>query len=88
MIPEINLKLETIEVKGGTTIKLTVRNIFYQGIIGKKIRTLFTWLRYHRHKTLKELGVSNKTIGNYCRQKDYRKNRLGLIYEIDYEKTK
>ena len=53
MIPEINLKLKTIEVKGGTTIKLTVRNIFYQGIIGK-IRTLVTWLRYHRHKTLKE----------------------------------
>jgi group I intron endonuclease len=37
---------------------------------------------------VKDLKISNKTIGNYCRQKDYTKNRLGLIYKIDYEKTK
>jgi len=33
------------------------------------------------------LNVSTKTIGNYCRLKN-EKNKLNIIYQIDYEKTK
>ncbi len=35
-----------------------------------------------------ELKISKKTIGNYCRNKNFKENKLGLIYKIDYEKTK
>lgn len=53
-IPEINLQLTTKVIKGGTTKKLTVRNMFYVGIIGK-IKTIFYWLIYHsKTKTFKE----------------------------------
>ena len=39
---EIDLKLETVEVKGGKTIPLTVRNVFYKGFWGK-LRTRINW---------------------------------------------
>ena len=40
---ELELKLETVEVKGGEKIKLTVRNVFYRGFIGK-LKTIWYWL--------------------------------------------
>ena len=52
-ISEINLTLKTIEVKGGQTIKMTVRNMFYVGFIGK-LKTFYFWLSLHRDKTFKE----------------------------------
>lgn len=52
-IPEINIKVTSVEVKGGKSIKMTVRNIFYRGFWGK-IRTVFTWLFYQRGVTFKE----------------------------------
>ena len=52
-IPEINIKLTSVEVKGGKTIKMTVRNMFYRGFFGK-IRTFVTWLFYMRGVTFKE----------------------------------
>lgn len=52
-IPEINIKLTSVEVKGGKTIKMTVRNMFYRGFIGK-IKAFVTWLFYMRGVTFKE----------------------------------
>lgn len=52
-IPEINLKITSVEVKGGKPIKMTVRNMFYRGFTGK-IRTFVTWLIYMRGVTFKE----------------------------------
>jgi len=54
-MPEINLKIETKEVKGGVKKQLTVRNTFYIGFIGK-IKTMWYWVITHRKKfkTFKE----------------------------------
>jgi hypothetical protein len=52
-IPEIDIKLTSVEVKGGKTIKMTVRNMFYRGFKGK-IRTFVTWLFYKRGVTFNE----------------------------------
>lgn len=52
-IPEINIKLTSVEVKGGKTIKMTVRNMFYRGFKGK-VRTFVTWLFYKRGVTFNE----------------------------------
>ena len=61
----------------------TLTKVIYQIIDDNIVKE---W--YSSEEALIELKLSNKTIGNYCRQKDYKKNRLGLIYKIDYEKTK
>jgi len=53
MKPEINIKLETVEVKGGEIIKMTVRNMFYRGFKGK-VHTFVIWLFYKRGVTFKE----------------------------------
>lgn len=49
----INLKLNTIEVKGGIRLKLTVRNVFYVGFFGK-IRTYLIWLFKKKNMTFGE----------------------------------
>lgn len=54
MIPEINLELESYIVSGSTRpLRMTVRNVFYQGFLGK-LKTIWVWLRYHRDKSFKE----------------------------------
>ena len=42
MSKEIDIKLETVEVKGGKSIPLTVRNVFYKGFWGK-LTTIVNW---------------------------------------------
>ncbi len=59
-IPKINIKLTSIEVKGGKTIKMTVRNMFYRGFKGK-VHTFVTWLFYKRGVTFKEYLDSKVT---------------------------
>jgi hypothetical protein len=51
-IPEISLKLESVQVKGGITKKLCVRNVFYVGVIGK-LKTIWFWLKYNRDQSFK-----------------------------------
>jgi hypothetical protein len=53
MSNEIDIKIETVEVKGGEPIPLTVRNVFYKGFFGK-IRTFFTWALYHWEDSFSE----------------------------------
>ena len=53
-LPEINIKLETVEVKGSSRpTRMTVRNMFYRGIRGK-ISTIWTWMKWHRYQSFKE----------------------------------
>jgi hypothetical protein len=42
---EIDLNLETVEVKGGKSIPLTVRNVFYKGFWGKLMTRINWFLR-------------------------------------------
>jgi len=44
---EIDLKVETRTITGGKIIKMTVRNMFYVGFIGK-IKTILVWFFYKR----------------------------------------
>ena len=80
-IPEIDLKLKTIEVKSGTTYKLTVRNVFYVGVIGK-IKTFFIWLFYKKNQTFKEYLESRVEV--IYDQNDI--NSAHAYHSIDAEK--
>lgn len=42
-VPELDLKLETVEVKGGDIKVLTIKNCFYHGFLGKS-RVILNWL--------------------------------------------
>jgi len=64
-------------------ISNSLKKVIYQIIDGEVFNS---WKS--SEEALNELKISSKTIGNYCRQKDHTKNKLGLIYKIDYEKTK
>jgi len=67
----IYLDLKTVIVKGGVSRKMTVRNVFYVGVIGK-IKTIYYWLRYHRKNTFKDYLDSpvryevDKNINLHC----------------------
>lgn len=51
-IPEIELKLETIEVKSQVRkIRLTRRNTFYKGVLGK-MKCMYYWLQYCKEKEM------------------------------------
>lgn len=48
---ELDFELQSIEVKGGEKIKLTVRNVFYRGFVGK-IKTVWYWLTIDKNRKL------------------------------------
>ena len=50
---ELNLKLETKEVKGGEIKKLTVKNVFYKGFWGK-LKTFYYWFSNKNGLSFKE----------------------------------
>ena len=78
-ISEIDLKLKTIQIEGGCTKKMTIRNIFYIGIFGK-IETIYYWLKYHRKKYFKEYLEFPVT---YNRESN---SEIGCFQYIDAEK--
>jgi hypothetical protein len=50
---EININVVTKTITGGKIIKLTVRKIFYVGLIGK-IKTILVWLFYKRGMSFRD----------------------------------
>lgn len=52
-IGDVFLDMKTVQVSGGKGIKMTVRNMFYLGFIGK-FKTIYYWLRYNRNLAFKE----------------------------------
>lgn len=47
------LDLKTVDITGGKTTKMTVRNMFYKGFLGK-IRTIYYWLTFRRYLSFKK----------------------------------
>jgi group I intron endonuclease len=68
-------------IKDRNNISISLRKIIYQ-IIDNEIVEQWNGI----HAAALFLGVSDKTVGNYCRLKN-KENKLGLIYKEDYEKT-
>ena len=55
-IPELDLVLETVEIKSKTRkINLTRRSIFYKGVKGK-LQCLYYWLRFRMEKKKMSFG--------------------------------
>ena len=77
-IPEINIKMTSVEVKGGKTIKMTVRNMFYVGFIGK-IKTILVWVFYKR-------GISFRAYLNSPVTYRVEMDELHCYHHIDAEK--
>jgi hypothetical protein len=76
---EINVNVVTTTITGGKIIKLTVRNMFYVGIIGK-IKTIFVWLFYKRGISFSDYLNSPVT---YTMQMD---DDIHCYHNIDAEK--
>jgi len=77
-LPELNIKITSIEVKGGKTIKLTVNNTFNVGFKGK-ILTFIHWLFNVKNLSYKEYL---KQPIKYTRELD----NLNYYHSIDCEK--
>ena len=75
---EININVVTKTITGGKIIKLTVRNMFYVGIIGK-IKTILVWLFYKRGISFRDYLSSPVT---YTIEMD----ELHCYHNIDAEK--
>jgi len=77
-IPEINIKLTEVEVKGGVKRKMTVRNMFYRGFKGK-ISTIWAWFRWHNHQSWSEYLDSPVTY-------EVELGDVSFYHDIDAEK--
>lgn len=77
--PELDIELQMTTVVGGTGIKLTVRNCFYNGFWGKT-KTIYYWIISGKGETFEEYLDSPVT---YVREFD---NHLHAYMNKDAEK--
>jgi hypothetical protein len=75
---ELDLKLECRTITGGKIIKMTVRNMFYVGFIGK-IKTILVWVFYKR-------GISFRAYLDTPVTYKVEMDELHCYHHIDAEK--